>query len=148
MYSILRFGYRHNEFLDRGIAHTNSSLHPGVHLANSIKLAHYSHIPTLTLIESGWDFSFLYLMNYQYFRSFRNKLSKNSFSFYKSTLSKPYSLNDCPLLRSPNRVIVYRIPRSVQRIEKKQTERSPNSSDHPSNPKVFYLCLFIGQFVC
>ena len=42
MYSVLWFGYRNNEFLDRGIAHSNSSLHPGVHSVNSIKVAHYS----------------------------------------------------------------------------------------------------------
>jgi len=45
-------------------------MHPEVHSANSIKLAHYSHVPALTLIESGWDFSFLYLMNFPYFRYF------------------------------------------------------------------------------
>ena len=33
---------------------------------------HRHHIPTLTLIELGWDFSFLYLMNYPYSRHFKN----------------------------------------------------------------------------
>jgi len=42
------------------------------------------HIPTLTLIESGWDFSFTYLTNCPFFRSFRNKSRENSFLIPKS----------------------------------------------------------------
>jgi len=29
-----------------------------------IESGHRHHIPTLTLIELGWDFSFIYLTNY------------------------------------------------------------------------------------
>jgi len=33
---------------------------------------HSDHNPTLILIESGWDFSFLYLVNYNRIRRFKN----------------------------------------------------------------------------
>lgn len=38
-------------------------------LFNGFDPRHRHHVPTLTLIELGWEFSFLYLMYFQYFRS-------------------------------------------------------------------------------
>ena len=79
-----------------------------------IYIAQLHHNPTLTLMESGWDFYFVYLIYSLCFRSFRNKSRGNVFSLRKSTLTKQYSLNDYLLLRSPNREMRSPIPISVQ----------------------------------
>jgi len=34
---------------------------------------------------------------------FLEQIKRKSFLFHKNTLRRPYSLNDCPLLRSTNR---------------------------------------------
>ena len=49
-----------------------------------IESGYRHHIPTLTLIESGWDFSFIYSIYFLYFRVFGNKSRENDFLFPKS----------------------------------------------------------------
>ena len=80
------------------------------------------HNPTLTLIEFGWYFSFLYLIHSNGIWCFQNISRENTFRSIAEPPSILYSLNDSLLLRSPNRVI--RSANTILRL----ANRSPNSA--------------------